>query len=122
MLYIYEDSLVFLAKRGHLSLQIGVPVISRTPVAGCQEIPDEWICELHNNHPVTGREKGFFFFTRAGYAANKEKLKIAFEESGKDFSAFEAYAEMHFKAIEKSVKKYIKMLKSKLKQAEEFIV
>jgi hypothetical protein len=127
---IFEGSITQLASEGYLTLQVPHCVVGE-PTPDTVEVPDEWLCELKSDVPVTGRQEGFLFLTRAGYEANKDAIKKAFEKAcanGKDrtdgegWAAFEKRAEEHFKHIEERCKKRIAKLEKDLETLKDFEV
>ena len=127
---ILKDSIVTLASEGRLTLQVPEwDIVNGQCTRIDTEIaPDEWFCRLKYYKPVVGKQEGFLFLTEKGFEANKDKLKIAFENSnlrngGKGkWHLFEEHAKDHFAKVKKAQNKLINELQNKLAQAQSFIV
>lgn len=127
---ILKGAITQLASRGHLTLQVPECAICKPGTnVEMEEAPDEWFCVLkHNCVPASGKESGFLYLTRAGYEANKDALRTAFESAieedwDKDWNwpAFEKMAEAHFQKVEKAITKQKKLLEQKLNQLNGFV-
>lgn len=131
---ILKNAITSLASEGYITLQVPVydvmiedgRAIAYTASALKEEkvmdAPDEWFISLRNNSPTVGKEEGFTFLSRAGWKANKDEIKKAFESNEHPrgtWSDFEKYAEHHFAKVKKNVTRRIKLLNSKVKQLKE---
>lgn len=134
---IFKDSIIALASEGRLTLQIpeySVDIVNNriVPITDDDEfeiIPDDWVCKLRSNHlPVVGKQDGFLYLTKKGYEANKDKLKIAFENSNMRYGGagkwhlFEEHAQEHFDKVAKAQKRLLNELQNKLAQIQNFQV
>lgn len=124
---ILKGALFAMASKGRLTLQ--VPSYSGTGAPETEEIPDDWVVLLTGSGmaPAVGREGGLLFMTRAGYAANKDRLRKVFEAGpdrtdGVGWKAFEVKAERHFANVDKSLKRKIALLEKKVAELKSIIV
>lgn len=90
-----------------------------------EDIPDEWVCQLKNNRPCVGNEFGSRHLTRLGYLNLKDRIKIDFDNSGRNESlSWEMFNDLvydeHFAIVEEGKEKLIKQLEKKLEQAKNF--
>lgn len=124
-MFIRESSLAYLAACGELTLQIPtMSIFIGEPPAQEEEdvveLPDEWFCFLRGYVPAV--RGGYLHFTRAGYEANKERLREAFEgrdmqydrTDGRGWPAFEEAAEAHFQLVEEACRKEAERLEQKI--------
>ena len=121
-----ESALFNLPASGYLTLQIPQIVISFGRPADPEpvvELPEEWFTELTGNLPSP---RGFTHWTRAGYNANKEKIKAAFESAGRrrrgTWEDFERKAEEHFQKIETTIAKTVAAAEKKIRRLREYVV
>jgi hypothetical protein len=109
----------YLVREGRISLQTGF----------CNGLPAKWFMETKGWTPCLGKQRGFPHFTKAGWEANKAKIKELYEEAiqnpnmnrGETWKDFEEYAQMFFKAVESSLIRKIKKLNNDLAQAKELL-
>jgi hypothetical protein len=123
---ISSRSLTCLAAEGRLSLNI--PWFDDAHVI---EIPDDWICRLSPILEIC-TVSGLLYYTRKGFAANKDKIKTAFEmyletavfdrTDGKTWLVFEKHAEEHFAKVEQQRQKLLGKLTKELMMVSEFVV
>lgn len=85
------------------------------------EIPDDWVIMLRGNRPCVGKETGYLYLTKKGYAANIPQIRQIWEAAGGQWSEFEKMAESHFKAVEKATMRLINELKKRVEQAEALL-
>jgi len=97
-------SITLHASRGRIGVQ--VPHIDIDPSPSSVEHPDEWFCWLRDLTPCVGRQKGFLYLTEAGWNANREAIRDAFEQAirgeynrGKSWSDFEDHVAEHFATV-----------------------
>lgn len=77
---IAPSALTQLAREGYRTLQIPDVVIGVDPNPEPEEdFPDEWFTLL--NAERLPSQRGFLYFTLAGWEANRERLRTAFEAS-----------------------------------------
>ena len=120
---ILKDSITSLASEGRMTLQIPQYDLGSSD-AIVEEVPDEWIVTLtHFLYPAVGREHGYLFLTRAGWFANQDKIKDAFEDAkfhrGNTWEDFEAYAKKHFQKVEHNTMHRIRLFEGKVKELKE---
>lgn len=118
-----QSSLTTHAARGSKTLQIPDLCIGDDPEPTV-DMPDEWFCYLRDGVPAVGRQTGFLWLTRAGYAANRELLLAAYETSttGRGDGrreTFEAAAQAHFADVERRRDRAIGNLRRQLEQLEQ---
>jgi len=133
-LKIIKDAITTLAGEGRVTLQVPVyevimdkgRAMAHTAYDLEEEkianVPDEWFMSLRNDCPAVGKESGYTFLSRAGWEANKDEIKKAFESSKHPrgtWDDFEKYAERHFAKVKKNADRRIKLLNSKVKQLKE---
>ena len=122
---IFKDSITRLASLGYVTLQVPDTAFG-SPSIEMEDVPDEWLCVLTGagRHRV-GKELGFLYLTKAGWDANKEKIKEKFLkaiETGLDrteslgWVAFERHVVEHFESLEKRNKKFKTQLEEKLEE------
>jgi len=124
---ILKDSITCLAGQGRITLQIPQYSIWLGPEARqpeTEEVPDEWIMTLRSSasYPAVGKESGYSFLTRAGWLANKDKIKEAFELSNSmrgSWEDFEKYVERHFQSTREKTIKRIAFMEKKTRQLQE---
>ena len=121
-----QSSLTYHAEAGRKTLQIPDYEIGE-PQEPRVEMPDEWFCRLRNRIPAVGRQTGFLWLTRAGYAANRELLLSAYENSttGRGDGrreTFEQAALAHFADTELRRDRAIGNLRRQLEQLEQTVV
>ena len=125
---IIKNSITSLAGRGYISLQIPMYAIASEEEINTvrnEEVPDEWITKIKNYCPVVGKEQGFQYLTKAGWKANKDKIKEAYanaEFPRGPWVKFEQYVVDHFKKVEGAKKRRIRLLEKKLKDLKNTIV
>ena len=131
---ILKDAITSLAGEGRITLQVPVydimvedgRAIAHTAYDLEEErvadVPDEWFITLRSNSPAVGKESGYTFLSRAGWEANKDEIKKAFESNAHPrgtWSDFEKYAEHQFTTVKKNANRRIKLLLSKVDQLKE---
>lgn len=122
---IIKDSITALASEGRMTLQIPQYNFGANNTIEA-EVPDEWFVTLRNaSYPAVGREQGFLFLTQAGWFANQDKLKEAFENAkfsrGNTWEDFEEYAIKHFQRIERNTVNRIRLFENKVKALKEIL-
>jgi len=116
MKQISKSALTCHAAEGRMTLQIPEMWIGSGPTDLVQ-LPDDWFCYLKRNRFAVGQESGYLHFTRAGYVANKAKLKRAFKATrGHTWKDFEQYVVQHFQEVYDANVKYEQVLCDKLKE------
>jgi len=119
---ILKDSITSLASEGRITLQIPQYDLGSSDAIE-EEVPDEWVVTLRNGlYPAVGREQGYLFLTRAGWFANQDKIKDAFEDAkfhrGNTWEDFEAHAKKHFQKVEHNTMRRIRLFKNKVKDLQ----
>jgi hypothetical protein len=121
---IIKDRIISIAAGGRISLQI--PQVNdrfRGVVYETEEIPDEWVIKLRlRRYPTTGSETGYLFLTEAGWKANKDKIREAFETAKfkrGSWNEFEQHALDHFKRVEKSTRRRVSFLLKKVRALQD---
>ena len=117
-------------EQGYITLQIPTVQISLDgtfPKEKLIDAPDEWFTTLHSGceRPACGRETGYLYFSRAGWLANKAKIKKAFKSSPHprgSWADFENYETDHFEKMGKGVIKHIKRHQAKIKQLKGIVI
>ena len=72
---ISKSAIYSLASEGIITLQIPTLYIGNLP-NDIVDLPDNWFCKIkHPVRPCVGKEHGFLYLTRKGWAANKKILK-----------------------------------------------
>ncbi len=117
---ILKDSITSLASEGRMTLQIPQYDFVYSDVI-VEEVPDEWIVNLRDNlYPAVGKEQGYLFLTRAGWFANQDRIKDAFENAefnrGNTWEDFEEYAKKHFQKVEHNTVRRIRLFERKIKE------
>lgn len=125
---ILKGAITALVSEGRLTLQVPAYCIGNDPE--CEIVPDSWFCFLQSNGtPCVGKQSGFLYLTKAGYEANKEDIKVAFEAAiargldrtnGVGWPAFEQYVTEHFAKVEKQRKHQAAQLQKKLNEINSF--
>ncbi len=132
---IKKSAITTLANEGRITLQIPqldiiadksgkMFCINSSESVDAIYMPDKWFIHLKSSkQPAFGKEKGFLFLTEAGWKANKKDIKKAFNNSPHKrgtWQEFEKYAETHFKKVKDSLKKRVKYLEKKAKEAKHY--
>jgi len=133
---IIKDTITMLASQGHVTLQVPDGWIGGTPVM--EEVPDEWLMrvkvESEAHRPCVGKEQGFLFLTRAGWEANKDRIKAAFDAHNekvardypthprKTWADFEAHVDKHFDDMRRLIERKIRNLKAKVAELESAVI
>lgn len=122
---IIKDSITALASEGRMTLQIPQYDLGANNTIE-EEVPDEWFVTLRNaSYPAVGREHGYLFLTRAGWFANQDKLKEAFENAeynrGNTWEDFETYTIKHFQRIEHNTMNRIRLFENKAKALKKIL-
>ena len=117
---ILKDSITSLASEGRMTLQIPQYDLGSSDAIE-EEVPDEWVVTLTQySYPAVGKECGYLFLTRAGWLANQDKMKDAFEDAkfhrGNTWEDFEAHAKKHFQKVEDSTMRRIRLFEGKVKK------
>ena len=122
---ILKGAITSLASEGRITLQIpqyniGAP---GSPPSETEEVPDDWIVLLRsNNSPAVGKEYGFYFLTKAGWEANKDKIEDAFLASKWQrgtWTDFEVYVINHFQKVKEASRKRLAYLEMKVEQVKK---
>jgi hypothetical protein len=122
---IIQGSIIDHPSTGRMTLQIpSIAIfIGAESSAQYEEVPDEWICELRQEVPVTGKEQGYLFLTRTGWDANREQIRQAFEASGSQatWEQFEQFARRHFTEVERKTQRKLQQLQNKVDQLRRYL-
>ncbi len=121
---ILKDAITSLASEGRMTLQI--PQVDLNPrgfESSIKEVPDEWVVALKDgSYPAVGREQGYLYLTRAGWFANRDDIKDAFEGArfsrGNTWEDFEEYARKHFQKVEHNTMRRIRLFENKVKELQ----
>lgn len=130
---ILEDSITYLARGGHITLQVpefGINFGPEPVELKEADLPDDWFVSLNGNDLPS--PQGFLFLSRKGWEANKTALWKAFAVSRGDPQAdrnseivtreqYEAAIEAVLKAREEAINKKIKSLKKAIAKLEAFV-
>ena len=123
---LHKDAITRLASEGRITLQIPQHIIwfdKEPKQIETEEVPDSWVVSLRSNRsPAVGKESGFYFLTKKGWEANKNRIKEAFlraEFQRGTWVEFELHAEEHFKKVEKASIKRLAYLEKKVQQVKE---
>lgn len=85
-----------------------------------ENYPDDYFMDFNSdaNRPCIGKEQGFLFLTRKGYAFFREEIKKARVNSIRhtDIESLDQHAEEFFNSIERSINKHRVNLQKKLDQ------
>lgn len=133
---IVKGTITSLAARGDITLQVPDAWIGSAPAM--EEVPDEWFmrvkCEGKGVRPCVGKESGFLYLSRAGWEANKERIKEAFEGYNEKmrreypthkwqvWADFEAHVEQHFEDMRKAVERKVKALEAQAAQLKSVTI
>ncbi len=118
-----EDSIITLAQEGRMTLQVPTCWYGE-PAPKLVDYPDDWFIHITGGRPALGREKGFLHLTRAGWEANKEDIRKAYEGSGDpegSWQEFEKFVEVEFVERKKALQKHRDNLRKKMKDAEALL-
>lgn len=124
---VFKAAITHLASRGRTDIQVPEINISTKGVLyardvpnDTEELPDAWFIRLSYYLPVI--KGGFLYLSKAGWEANKNQIKIAFEKAivnnynrGKTWDDFINEINKHFIKIENTINKKKKYL---IKQLE----
>lgn len=134
---ILKRAITSLASEGRITLQIpqyDIVITEDTraiaygadhmPDERIEEIPDEWVMVLRGGQrrPAIGKEQGYFFLSKEGWDANRQKIKEAFlnaKHQRGTWADFEDHVEEHFRQVKAATLKKIKYEQSRLKQLKE---
>lgn len=91
-----------------------------------ENYPDDYFMNYNSdgNRPCVGKEQGFLFLTRKGYAFFREEIKKARVNSMRntDIESLDQHAEEFFESIERSINKYRLNLQKKLDQINNIVI
>lgn len=134
---IIKETITMLAASGHITLQVPDAYIG-DPEPEMEEAPDEWFmyvkCEGNAHRPCVGKESGFLYLSRAGWEANKDRIKEVFEaynekmrreyptHKWQTWADFEAHVEKHFDDMRKIIQRKIKTLESQAAQLKAMTI
>lgn len=114
----FTESMLFcLAREGRLTLQIPDLVVNFPRGVKPQIESEIEVDDAHVDRCYGGRltPRGYPHFSRKGYEFYKDRLKAAFEDTGRgNWGAFEEEAEKHFVTLEKYLKRDIANTEKKL--------
>ena len=80
---------------------------------------------LRNDAPCVGKENGFLYLSRKGWAVNKERVKEAFSRTPYPrgtWEQFEKYAEDHFAKLEAGRQRRLRLLRTKADELEKVVI
>ena len=119
---VIDQAITALASEGRLTLQI--PELAIGPYS-VSEASNDWFVRASYGCPTVGRERGFLFLSRKGWAINKPKIKAAFESS-KDqrgtWDEFEQFATDFHKSLDAARNKKIAALRKKISDLEQVVI
>ena len=132
---MFSGYLEHLRSRGKHSLQVGEVALGE-PLPDTVEAPDEWferlkVCsglrrgDAGMRRPFW-REQGFLFLSRAGFAANRPRLRQIVEvynaqwpSEGFTWESFEASALLHFDTVDECTRRHAEKMAFKARQAAQ---
>ena len=121
-----EGAITYLASEGRITLQVPPFVIGE--ISRMIDYPDEWfhyVKMIRENcyRPVFGREQGYLHLTRAGWEANREALREAFESSPstKTWQDFERYVETYFYNMGQAIQAEIQKAQQRINELQNLV-